>query len=123
PQAAPTQRRGNVALGTQPVSVPIRRREVTTLTLTAEALDTALRVEPTPGGALVSIDSVAVGHGAWEGRLRVGQHKIEVTAEGFLPEVRRVTLERQKRQVLTIELARDPSTQGFWMARNLGAGI
>jgi hypothetical protein len=114
--------RGNVELGTQPVSVPIRLREVTKLTLTAEALDTSLRVEPTPGGARVSIDSVVVGQGAWEGRLRVGEHKVEVSADGFLPEIRTVKLERQKRQVVTIGLERDRSASGFRTMRGVAAG-
>ncbi len=118
-RAAP---RGNVELGTQPVSVPIRLREVTKLTLTAEALDTSLRVEPTPGGASVSVDSVVVGRGAWEGRLRVGEHKVEVTADGFLPQTRRVSLERRKRQVVKIDLERDRSAAGFQTKRNVAAG-
>ncbi|MFS8069477.1 MAG: PEGA domain-containing protein [Byssovorax sp.] len=109
--------RGNVELGTQPVSVPIRLQETTKLTLTAEALDTTLRVEPTPGGAQVSIDSVVVGQGAWEGRLRVGEHTVEVSADGFLPETRRVSLERRKRQVVTIALERNRDTAGFRAAR------
>jgi len=115
-------KRGSVELGTQPVSVPIRLRETTPLTLRAEALDTSLRVEPMPGGALVSIDSVLVGHGAWEGRLRVGDHKVEVSAEGFLPETRKVSLTRQKREVLKVELERDRSTAGFMTTRNASIG-
>jgi hypothetical protein len=115
-------KRGSVELGTQPVSVPIQLRETTTLNLRAEALDTSLRVEPMPGGALVSIDAVVVGRGAWEGRLRVGDHKVEVSAEGFLPETRTVSLTRQKRQVVTIALERDRSAAGFRIARNATAG-
>jgi hypothetical protein len=115
-------KRGSVELGTQPVSVPIRLRETTPLTLMAEALDTSLRVEPMPGGALVSIDSVVVGHGAWEGRLRVGDHEVEVSAEGFLPETRKVSLTRQKRHVVTVALERDRSTPGFRTARSASIG-
>lgn len=115
-------RRGNVELGTQPVSVPIRLHEVTQLTLTAETLDTSLRVEPTPGGASVSIDSVVVGRGAWEGRLRVGEHKVEVQADGFLPRTQQVSLERGKRQVVKINLERDRSAAGFQATRNAAAG-
>lgn len=113
---------GKVELGTQPASVPIRLREVTQLTLTAEALDTSLRIEPMPGGASVVIDSVPVGRGAWEGRLRVGEHKVEVMADGFLPALQRVQLLPQKRQVLTIELERDRSAPGGRTVRNVGAG-
>ncbi len=118
-RAAP---RGNVELGTQPVSVPIKLQELTKLTLLAEALDTSLRVEPTPGGASVSIDSVLVGRGTWEGRLRVGEHKVEVSADGFLPETRRVSLERQKRRIVTIALERDQSAAGFQTTRRAAAG-
>lgn len=112
-----------VELGTQPVSVPIRLRQVTQLTLTAEALDTSLRIEPTPGGAVVAIDSVVVGRGAWEGRLRVGEHKVEVMADGFAPDVRRVKLLPQKRQVIAVELEREVSASSIGLARNVSAGV
>jgi hypothetical protein len=113
---------GRVELGTQPVSVPIRLRESTQLTLTAEPLDTLLRIEPMPGGASVVIDSVVVGRGIWEGRLRVGDHKVEVMAEGFDTELRRVTLLPRARQLLSFELDRSAQAPGSHLARNVGAG-
>lgn len=113
---------GKVELGTQPVSVPIRLREATQLTLTAEPLDTLLRIEPMPGGASVVIDSVVVGRGIWEGRLRVGNHKVEVMAEGFETEMRRVTLLPHQRELLSIELERSVQAPGSHLARNVGAG-
>jgi hypothetical protein len=115
-------KRGDVDLGTQPVSVPIKLHETTMLTLTAEELDTVLRVEPMPGGASVSIDSTIVGRGAWEGRLRVGEHKIEVLADGFVTDVRRVKLEPRKRVVIPVELVRDRNTPEWRAARNAWAG-
>ena len=114
--------RGQVELGTQPVSVPIRLQDVTKLSLLAEELDTTLRIEPMPGGASLAIDSVIVGRGAWEGRLRVGEHKLEVLAEGFLPETTRVRLERGKRLVIPVELRRDRNTPEWRAARNGWAG-
>lgn len=114
--------RGSVDLGTQPVSVPIRLQDVTKLMLTAEELDTTLRVEPVPGGASLAIDAVVVGRGAWEGRLRVGEHTIEVTADGFLSETRRVRLERRKRLVVAVELRRDRNTREWRAARNAWSG-
>ncbi|MFT3775441.1 MAG: tetratricopeptide repeat protein [Minicystis sp.] len=113
---------GNVELGTQPVSVPIHKGELTKLTLTAEDLSAYLRVEPTPGGGSVVIDSVMVGHGTWEGRLRAGTHKVEVMADGFLTESRSTTLEARKRRVLAIALARDWSTPLWRTTRNAAAG-
>jgi hypothetical protein len=118
-RAAP---RGNVEVGTQPVSVPIKLHELTKLSLTAEELDTTLRIEPTPGGASVAVDSVLVGRGAWEGRLRVGEHKIEVLADGFLPDARTVSLLRGKRLVLKVDLDRDRNTPEWRAARNGWAG-
>ncbi len=114
--------RGQVELGTQPVSVPIRLQDVTKLSLLAEELDTTLRIEPMPGGASIAIDSVVVGRGAWEGRLRVGEHKLEVLADGFLPETQRVRLERGKRLVIPVELRRDRNTPAWRAARNGWAG-
>ncbi len=113
---------GNVELGTQPVSVPVHTGELTKLTLTAEDSSAVLRVEPTPGGGTVVINSVEVGRGTWEGRLRAGAHKVEVMAEGFLPEARHLTLERRKRQTVAISLARDWSTPLWQRTRNATAG-
>jgi hypothetical protein len=113
---------GLVEVGTQPVSVPIRLHEMTKLGLLAEELDTTLRIEPTPGGASLAIDSVLVGRGAWEGRLRVGEHKLEIMADGFLTETRRVRLERGKREVISVDLRRDRNTPEWRAARNGWAG-
>jgi hypothetical protein len=98
----------SVELGTQPVRVPVRLRELAPLTLTAEALDTWIRIEPVPAGATVAIDSEVVGRGTWEGRLRVGEHKVEVAADGFVPETRVVNLETRNRKLVKVELGRDP---------------
>jgi hypothetical protein len=124
-EGAPGGRRalgGNVELGTQPVNVSIRAGRPTILTLTAESLDAWLRVEPTPGGASVAIDSVTVGYGVWEGRLRAGAHKIEVSSEGFLPVTRQVTLERRKPQSLAIQLERDPTSALGGVSRRAAIG-
>jgi hypothetical protein len=102
--------RGEGRLGTQPVSVSVRFRETTPLILAAEELEASLRVEPTPAGASVAIDSVVVARGTWEGRLRAGEHKIEVAAPGFLPLVERVSIPRAGSRVLSITLQRDPTS-------------
>lgn len=99
--------RGEGELGTQPASVPVKLGQVTALSLSAEVLGASIQVTPTPAGANVAIDSVVVGRGIWEGRLRAGAHQLEVTAEGFLPETRQVTLERGEREVVVVSLERD----------------
>jgi hypothetical protein len=70
-------------------------------------------VEPTPPGARVAINAVTVGRGAWAGRLKSGKHQVEVAADGFLPVVRQVVLERGEREIVTVQLQRDPNAD-FW---------
>lgn len=119
--------RGPGLLGTQPVAVVVKSQQTSNLTLTAEELDAALRVEPTPGGATVAIDSVTVGSGVWLGRLKSGPHKVEVTADGFRPAMREVKLEKGARPILQIPLERDPNA-AFWQkpsrfAIDISAGL
>jgi hypothetical protein len=102
---------GETKLGTQPATTPVKSGEVTALTLVAEDLEAALRVEPTPAGATVAIDSVTVGRGIWLGRLRAGTHQVEVRAEGFLPVSKRVNIERGGRLIEKIPLPRDPNAE------------
>lgn len=105
--------RGEGNLGTQPISAPVTAERDTPLTLSAEELDAGARIEPTPGGALVAVDGVAVGRGIWEGKLRPGPHRFEATAEGFLPAARQVVLATREREVFTLALDRDP-TSPLW---------
>jgi PEGA domain len=102
--------RGDGDLGTQPATVRVRRDELTSLALAAEPVPGSLRLEPTPAGALVSIDKVTVGHGIWQGRLRKGMHEVSVAAEGFRSETRRISLDRGDQKVIAIELPRDQSS-------------
>ena len=101
--------RGEGTLGTPPVSAPVKRNETTPLSLKTEDLDAQIRVEPNPAAATVTIDGVAVGRGAWEGRLRAGEHSVDVTVEGFLAGRRSINLGTAKREVVAITLERDLS--------------
>ena len=105
--------RGTGDVGTQPASVPIEANKTATITLTAESLSAALRVVPVPESAAIAIDSVAVGRGAWEGRLRPGQHTIEVASPGFVTVSQTTTLERGAAKIVRIALERDPSSP-YW---------
>jgi len=100
--------RGEANVGTPPSSATIAAKQTTRLTLRAIPLDAELRVEPTPSNARVDIDGVTAGNGVWDGRLGSGQHRIEVSAEGFLAFRRDLTLGKQ-RFVLPVLLERDPS--------------
>lgn len=109
--------RGPDRLGTQPAAAPVSLNRTTALTLVAETLDAELRVEPTPRGAAVAVDGVAVGRGIWNGRLRAGGHRVEIAAEGFLAVARDVSLQAGEREVVTVSLARDPDSP-LWQAKN-----
>ncbi len=103
--------RGDNGFGTQPVRVPVQAQTNTPLTLAAEELTSSLLVQVVPPGASVALDGVPVGRGLWEGRLRAGSHRVEVGAEGFLPETRETALTAGDRRTLLVELRRDPSAR------------
>jgi hypothetical protein len=99
---------GEGRVGTPPIQVEVVRDRTTLVTLAAEALTAALRVEPIPVHAGLAIDGVSVGHGVWEGRVRAGAHRIEATADGFLPSSELVSVGVDQRRVVRVELGRDP---------------
>jgi hypothetical protein len=105
--------RGPDDVGTAPVDAVINENVVTPLGLAAEKLDSALRITPTPAGALVSIDGVVVGRGVWEGKLRSGPHTIEVAEEGFLAQKHVETLTKGERSAVTFTLERDVTSSAF----------
>jgi hypothetical protein len=105
--------RGEDDLGTMPLAVTVKRDETVRLTLAAEKLSARVRVEPEPPTASVAIDGVTVGQGTWEGRLRAGKHRLEIASPGFTASVREVSLTDGQRDVLRIQLARDPGSP-FW---------
>jgi hypothetical protein len=101
--------RGEDDTGTPPSAADVRENQASTLTLRAIKLDAEIRIEPTPSNATVFVDGVQVGNGVWEGRLRSGAHKVELIAQGFLPQRRDVSIKTGQREVLSISLERDLS--------------
>lgn len=101
--------RGGESFGTQPATARIKVNEVTALNLVAEELEAWMRIEPTPAGASVFVDAVEVGRGVWEGRVRRGAHRIEVSEDGFIARTRELTLPKNGREIVLVELARDRS--------------
>ncbi|WP_437682739.1 PEGA domain-containing protein [Sorangium sp. So ce131] len=85
--------------------------EETRVVLGAEEQDTSLRVESTPEGATVRVDSKEVGKAPWEGRLPLGEHEIEVSARGFFSAKQTVQLERRKQRELSVSLERQPERE------------
>lgn len=105
--------RGDGDLGSPPAAALVRANETTTLRIQAVVLDAKLRIEPTPANARVDIDGVELGNGVWEGRLKSGPHRIEVTAEGFLAYRRDVRLVAGRPEVVRVALERD-LTNPMW---------
>lgn len=101
--------RGEQNLGTQPVVASVKLNLLVSLNLLAEQLDASIRIQPTPGSAMVSIDAIPVGLGTWEGRLRLGPHAIEATADGYLPFKRDVDLKKDATESVVATLERDPN--------------
>lgn len=108
--------RGEGNVGSAPVAVDVTDEKPTTLRVEVVPLDSELRVQPQPLNAAVAIDGVDVGRGIWEGRLPSGDHVIEIAAEGFLAVKREVSLDAEGREVLSIELERDPDS-ALWADR------
>lgn len=92
--------------GSPPAAASVRWNQTTPLTLALEDLPAELRVEPSPAVASVEIDGVVVGKGTWEGRLRTGEHVVEVTAEGYSPATFRVRLDDGEHENLAAPLVR-----------------
>ncbi len=77
----------------------------TEIVLSAVDTDASLRVESTPPGALVMVDYGQVGLTPWEGRVPIGEHIIEVNADGFYPTKQTVIIERRKERDLAVVLS------------------
>ncbi|MDI3284238.1 PEGA domain-containing protein [Polyangium sp. 15x6] len=102
---------GAGTLGTQPAAVVIKPQETQLLSLRAENLDAAIRVEPTPPDARVAIDGVEVGAGVWFGRLKSGNHLVEIYQEGYVKYSKEWSLEPGTRPLVNPVLKRDTGAQ------------
>lgn len=122
PEAGILAKKG-ARMETEMRSVTIAAFETTTLTLGAEDTDGSLKIESTPHGASLRIDSVFMGKTPWEGRLPLGEHTLEMTAPGFIPAKRRVFVERRKEREVTLVLEHEPNLAGQRLARNVTTGI
>lgn len=123
PPEAGVLARAGAKMETPEQTVTIQSFESTTLTLGADDVDASLRIESTPNGASLRIDSRAMGKTPWEGRLPLGVHTIEVNANGFIMAKQTVRLERRKEREVSVLLEREPNLAGQRLARNVTTGI
>jgi hypothetical protein len=105
--------RGEGNLGTQPVRPSLALGQVVSLNLLGEELTSEVRIEPVPATAVLSIDGVELGRGAWAGRLRPGTHKLRAVADGYLPLEQAVVTQSGKTSRVPTALARDPKALGI----------
>jgi MYXO-CTERM domain-containing protein len=97
--------------GVAPTIAPVERDRVTALELLAVPLDAALRIEPSPAGALVAVDGVPLGRGTWEGPLPSGGHVVTVTLDGFLGQKRDIELTKGEPTTLRLTLEQNPDDE------------
>ena len=98
---------GDGDLGTPPSAAPVRKDEITAINLSAEALECSLLIDVNPTSGRLLIDSVPVGRGVWDGRLKTGTHTLVAEEDGFFSQKRSVTLGRGDRQDVHLKLERD----------------
>lgn len=115
------------ALSTAPKRVVVKMGETAAVPLEASAENARIRVLPSPATARLALDGVVVGKGGYEGSLPPGEHVIELSAEGYLPDSRKITLRPEEEQTISVPLARDPSSP-LWapprrIAIELHAGV
>ncbi|MFO0615319.1 MAG: PEGA domain-containing protein [Polyangiaceae bacterium] len=101
--------KGDGDLGTQPTNTTVKKDDLQVLTLAAESLESTVAIDVTPASGEIQIDSVPVGHGVWEGRLRAGAHVVTVRQDGYFPKKQEVSLERGQRQDVKLTMERDES--------------
>lgn len=106
-------------------NISVALYEESSLTLGAEELDAALRIDSTPVGALVRIDGVETGKTPWEGRIALGEHVIEVSAPGHIPIQQSLRLEKRNQRQLSVVLPAERKVEAprLLTPRNVGAGI
>jgi hypothetical protein len=100
--------RGEGQWGTLPAPIVITQDQTNSISLAAEQLTARLRIEPSPDNAVIALDGLTLGRGVWEGALRTGNHRIEVTAPDFLPIAQSVQVAKDERKTVKIVLLRNP---------------
>lgn len=88
----------------------VRLYDETNIVLDAEEKDASLKIESSPSGAVVMVDQITVGKAPWDGRLSLGEHLVEVKANGYFLAKQKVTLERRKQREISMLLEPEPDS-------------
>lgn len=98
-------RRGDV--GSAPRAVRVVEGQTVTAAAQPLPLGPEVRVLVTPHTAELRIGEVAVGHGRWQGRLPLGDHRIAAREEGYVAQERAVTIDADSHGDVTLRLPVD----------------
>jgi hypothetical protein len=104
PGEPPVALESGVKMQSPRVKAEVKLYDRTEVVLGAEGVDALLRVESTPRTAILMIDYGQVGLTPWEGRLPLGDHVIEVSADGYATAKQTVKLERLNDRQLGVVL-------------------
>lgn len=77
-------------MGTEPQIVKIESGQTNSVNLTAERLETVVRIEPESPDAEVYLNGINMGRGAYIGRVKPGKHVVKTKAEGYFTESREI---------------------------------
>jgi hypothetical protein len=105
--------RGEGRLGSPPVSANVVVDQTTLLRLAAEDLRAAARIRPDPADAAVTLDGVPLGRGPWEGAVRAGTHRVDVSQDGYFASVKEFAALDGQTAVVAPKLERDEASP-FW---------
>jgi hypothetical protein len=117
--------KGPGILGTEPVPVNVQVDQTVVLRMRLVELAGEARIETDPVGSAIILDGVAVGQGSWEGRLRPGPHKLDVSSEGYFRSSRTFEVAAEGKTALKVLLDRDENSP-FWTAgrvRRISVGV
>jgi hypothetical protein len=100
-------------LGTQPALVDVRQNELSGAAWVLEPLSAALRVEVEPAQTTIVLDGVPITSGRWEGSVRAGGHRVELSAAGYLTVGRDIALEKAEHRTERFRLEPDPTSAKY----------
>jgi hypothetical protein len=113
--------RGEGDFGAPPTRVAIEVGKEILLELEAVSLNSELEVIAEPESAEIFVDGAPTARGSWKGRLRAGNHRIEVTLGGHEPFALSFSLGAGERRRVTAEL--EPRLPNAKVELELDAGI
>ena len=97
--------RGDLGTGPQPITV-LQGQTVLARPKLAP-LGQAIRITVEPPGTEFTLNGVPLGN-SWQGRLTVGQHRLEAKQEGYFPETRELSITKTSAQDVLVKLRVNP---------------